>query len=45
MLDKIGSGNYSVVFKGINKNTHTEVAIKVIEKFKFSVAEKEIIKQ
>jgi hypothetical protein len=30
MLDRIGSGNYSTVFKGIAKKSKTDVAIKVI---------------
>ena len=40
MLERLGSGNYSVVYKGVNKKTGIEVAIKVIEKFKFSIVEK-----
>lgn len=30
MLERIGSGNYSVVYKGISKKTGAEVAIKII---------------
>lgn len=30
ILDRIGSGNYSTVFKGISKKSKTDVAIKVI---------------
>ena len=45
ILEKIGAGNYSIVYKGIQKKTDMPVAIKVIEKFKFSLTEKEVIKQ
>lgn len=41
ITEKIGAGKFSVVYKGNQKKTtHLEVAIKVIEKFKFSLAEK-----
>lgn len=38
--EKIGAGKFSVVYKGFQKKNTSEVAIKVIEKFKFSLAEK-----
>ena len=44
LLEKVGAGNYSVVYKGIQKTAGIPVAIKVIEKFKFSASEKEVIK-
>lgn len=44
-LEKIGGGNYSSVYRGKVKKTGQEVAIKVIETFKLSVAEKEVLKR
>jgi serine/threonine protein kinase len=44
-LEKIGGGNFSSVFRGKDKKNNQEVAIKVIETFKLSVAEKEVLKR
>lgn len=41
--EKIGTGNFSVVYKGVERATDQLVAIKSIEKFKLTVAEREVI--
>jgi serine/threonine protein kinase len=38
MEEKIGAGNFSIVYRAIEKTTQNEVAVKVIEKFKLSAA-------
>lgn len=45
LVEKIGAGNYSVVYRGVQRKSGDTVAIKVIEKFKFSMNEKEVIRQ
>lgn len=44
-MERIGGGSYSNVYRGIDKKTNKEVAIKVIELFKLSSAEREVIKR
>ncbi len=44
-LDKIGAGNFSSVFRGKDKKTNKEVAIKVIDTFKLTTDEREVIKR
>jgi serine/threonine protein kinase len=44
MEEKIGAGNFSIVYRAIEKTTQIEVAVKVIEKFKLSAAEREVVK-
>ena len=44
LLEKIGTGNFSNVYRGVEKKTRNEVAIKVIEKFKLSSGENYIIR-
>lgn len=43
--EKIGGGNFSTVFRGKDKKTGKEVAIKVIENFKLSLNEKEVLQR
>jgi serine/threonine protein kinase len=44
-LERIGGGGFSSVFRGKEKKTDKEVAIKIIEYFKLSTGEKEVIKR
>jgi serine/threonine protein kinase len=44
IMEKIGAGNFSSVYRGVEKNTSKEVAVKVIEKQKLTESEKEVIK-
>ena len=39
-MERVGTGNFSTVYKGVCKKDSKEVAIKVIEKFKLSLNEK-----
>jgi serine/threonine protein kinase len=43
-MEKIGAGNFSSVYRGVEKSSAKEVAVKVIEKFRLSENEKEVIK-
>jgi len=43
IMEKIGTGRFSVVYRGIEKATKTEWAIKVIEKFKLKEEEKNFL--
>lgn len=44
-MERVGTGNFSMVYKGLAKKDPTsQVAIKVIEKFKLSLNEKDVIK-
>lgn len=44
LQERIGAGNYSVVYKGCEKISKCEVAVKVIEKMKLTEGENEVIK-
>ena len=39
-MERVGTGNFSMVYKGVEKKSEKDVAIKVIEKFKLSLNEK-----
>jgi serine/threonine protein kinase len=44
-LERVGGGSFSSVFRGKDKKTDKEVAIKIIENFKLSADEREVIKR
>jgi hypothetical protein len=43
MKKKIGTGKFSIVYKGIEKSTGHKCAIKVIESYKLDPEEKNLI--